>query len=64
VCRYSHPGLQCTRPLRAVARALMRNHLTHCAAKAIRAGSDEKRQAVHDKLLLVLLSSETLCALA
>jgi hypothetical protein len=30
----------------------MRNHLTHCAAKAIRAGSDEERQAEYDELLL------------
>jgi len=37
--------------LRAVARALMRNHLTHCAAHAIRAGSAEERQAMYDELL-------------
>jgi DNA-binding FrmR family transcriptional regulator len=37
--------------LRAVARALMRNHLTHCAAYAIRAGSPEERQAMYDELL-------------
>ena len=37
--------------LRAVARALMRNHLTHCAAQAIRTGSDEERQAMYDELL-------------
>jgi CsoR family transcriptional regulator, copper-sensing transcriptional repressor len=37
--------------LRAVARALMRNHLTHCAAHTIRAGSAEERQAMYDELL-------------
>ena len=37
--------------LRAVARALMRNHLSHCAAQAIRSGSAEERQAMYDELL-------------
>lgn len=37
--------------LRAVARALMRNHLAHCASHAIRGGSDEERQAMYDELL-------------
>jgi CsoR family transcriptional regulator, copper-sensing transcriptional repressor len=37
--------------LRAVARALMRNHLAHCAAHAIRTGSAEERQAMYDELL-------------
>lgn len=37
--------------LRAVAKALMRNHLTHCAAQAIRQGSVEERQAMYDELL-------------
>jgi DNA-binding FrmR family transcriptional regulator len=37
--------------LRAVARALMRNHLTHCAAHAIRTGSAEERGAMYDELL-------------
>src|SRR5580698_10386738 len=37
--------------LRAVARALMRNHLTHCATHAIRVGSEEKRHAMYDELL-------------
>jgi DNA-binding FrmR family transcriptional regulator len=37
--------------LRAVARALMRNHLTHCAATAIRTGSMDERQAMYDELL-------------
>jgi hypothetical protein len=58
---------------------LWKTHHTHCAAEAIRAGSDEERKAVHDELLgmiykndefgygwvlLVLLSSETLGAQA
>lgn len=37
--------------LRAVARALMRNHLSHCARQAIRSGSTEQRQAMYDELL-------------
>lgn len=37
--------------LRAVARALMRNHLTHCAANAIRTGSAEERTSMYDELL-------------
>lgn len=37
--------------LRAVARALMSNHLSHCAAHAIRTGSAGERQAMYDELL-------------
>ena len=37
--------------IRAVARALMRNHLAHCASHAIRTGSSEERQAMYDELL-------------
>jgi CsoR family transcriptional regulator, copper-sensing transcriptional repressor len=37
--------------LRAVARALMGNHLSHCAAHAIRNGSKDERQAMYDELL-------------
>ena len=37
--------------LRAVARALMRNHLAHCATHAILSGSAEDRQAMYDELL-------------
>ncbi len=37
--------------LRAVARALMRNHLSHCATHAIRTGSPDERQAMYDELL-------------
>jgi len=37
--------------LRAVARYLMRNHLSHCASHAIRTGSEEEREAMYDELL-------------
>jgi DNA-binding FrmR family transcriptional regulator len=37
--------------LRAVGRALMRNHLRHCAAQAIRSGSPEEAEAMYDELL-------------
>ena len=37
--------------LRSVGRALMRNHLQHCASSAIREGSPEKAQQVYDELL-------------
>ena len=37
--------------LRSVARALMRNHLTHCATHAISSGSEEERKAMYDELL-------------
>jgi DNA-binding FrmR family transcriptional regulator len=37
--------------LRAVARALMRNHLTHCAAHAIQTGSEVEKEAMYDELL-------------
>jgi DNA-binding FrmR family transcriptional regulator len=40
--------------LRAVARALMRNHLTHCATHAIRTGSEEQRHAMYDELLNII----------
>jgi DNA-binding FrmR family transcriptional regulator len=36
--------------LRSVGRALMRNHLRHCAAQAIR-GSEEQAGAMYDELL-------------
>ncbi len=36
--------------LRAVGRELMRNHLRHCAAGAIRAGEDEA-EAMYDELI-------------
>src|ERR1700742_3564991 len=37
--------------LRAVARALMRNHLTHCASHAIQTGTEEEKEAMYDELL-------------
>jgi DNA-binding FrmR family transcriptional regulator len=37
--------------LRGVARALMRNHLQHCATSAIRDGSPEKTQLVYEEIL-------------
>lgn len=37
--------------LRSVARALMSNHLTHCATEAIRTGSAREQQAMYDELL-------------
>ncbi|HEX4749042.1 MAG TPA: metal-sensitive transcriptional regulator [Bryobacteraceae bacterium] len=40
--------------LRGVARALMRNHLTHCATHAIRLGSDAERSAMYDELLDII----------
>ena len=40
--------------LRAVARALMRNHLAHCASHAIRTGSEEQKQAMYDELLQMI----------
>ena len=36
--------------LRGVARELMRNHLKHCAASAIRAGAD-RADAMYDELI-------------
>jgi DNA-binding FrmR family transcriptional regulator len=40
--------------LRGVAKALMRNHLAHCASHAIRTGSTEQRQAMYDELLSLI----------
>ncbi len=37
--------------LRAVGQALMRNHLRHCAARAIRKGSPAQAEAMYDELL-------------
>ncbi|HLZ92595.1 MAG TPA: metal-sensitive transcriptional regulator [Candidatus Acidoferrum sp.] len=37
--------------LRGVARNLMRNHLQHCAAKALRSGKKQETQAMYDELL-------------
>jgi DNA-binding FrmR family transcriptional regulator len=37
--------------LRGVARNLMRNHLHHCAAKALRSGKKHETEAMYDELL-------------
>ena len=37
--------------LRAVGRALMRNHLQHCAARAIGKGTRAEAEAMYDELL-------------
>lgn len=37
--------------LRGVARNLMRNHLHHCAAKALRSGKKAESEAMYDELL-------------
>lgn len=37
--------------LRGVARNLMRNHLQHCAARALRSGRREETEAMYDELL-------------
>lgn len=40
--------------LRAVGRALMRNHLRHCAAQAIRKGSPAQAEAMYDELMKLI----------
>lgn len=37
--------------LRGVARNLMKNHLHHCAAKALASGKQEETEAMYDELL-------------
>jgi DNA-binding FrmR family transcriptional regulator len=37
--------------LRGVARNLMKNHLRHCAAKALRSGKKNETEAMYDELL-------------
>jgi CsoR family transcriptional regulator, copper-sensing transcriptional repressor len=37
--------------LRGVARNLMKNHLRHCAAKALRSGKKQETEAMYDELL-------------
>ena len=37
--------------MRGVGRALMRNHLRHCATKAIQKGTPEEAQGMYDELL-------------
>jgi DNA-binding FrmR family transcriptional regulator len=43
--------------LRSVARALMSNHLTHCATHAIQSGSTEERQRMYDELLEMIFKN-------
>ena len=43
--------------LRGVARILFRNHLEHCAATAIRSGSEEQTGAMYDELVELLYRS-------
>lgn len=40
--------------LRALAKALMRNHLRHCATQAIRSGPGARADAVYDELLALI----------
>jgi DNA-binding FrmR family transcriptional regulator len=40
--------------LRAVGRALMRNHLRHCATQAIGTGTPEEAEAMYDALLALI----------
>ena len=40
--------------LRAVGRALMRNHLRHCATQAIGSGAPEEAEAMYDELLALI----------
>jgi DNA-binding FrmR family transcriptional regulator len=42
--------------LRGVARNLMRNHLRHCAGKALRGGNPEQVSATYDELLDLIYS--------
>lgn len=37
--------------LRGVARNLMKNHLHHCAAKALKSGKKQETEAMYDELL-------------
>lgn len=43
--------------LRAVGRALMRNHLHHCAGAAIRKGSSAQAEAMYDELLHLIYTN-------
>jgi CsoR family transcriptional regulator, copper-sensing transcriptional repressor len=40
--------------LRGVQRLLMRNHLEHCATKAIKQGSTEEARAMYDELISLI----------
>jgi CsoR family transcriptional regulator, copper-sensing transcriptional repressor len=37
--------------LRAVARSLMRNHLSHCMTHAIKSGTNEEKESMYDEVL-------------
>jgi DNA-binding FrmR family transcriptional regulator len=37
--------------LRGVGRALLHNHLKHCATEAIRSGDPDKAEAMYDELM-------------
>jgi DNA-binding FrmR family transcriptional regulator len=37
--------------LRAVARSLMRNHLSHCMTHAIKSGTNQEKEAMYDEVL-------------
>ena len=43
--------------LRSVARALMRNHLRHCATQAIRKGTPRQAEAMYDELLELIYTN-------
>ena len=40
--------------LRGVARNLMKNHIRHCAAKAISGGKKEEKEAMYEELLRLM----------
>lgn len=40
--------------LRGVARALMKNHLKHCTASAVREGDNTKAEAMYDELIEIV----------
>ena len=40
--------------LRAVGRALMRNHLCHCATEAVRKGTKAQAESMYDELLTLI----------
>jgi|SRR6516162_4174569 DNA-binding FrmR family transcriptional regulator len=44
--------------LRAVERALMRNHLRHCASQAIRKGDPDVAEAMYDELMKLYYKQE------
>lgn len=43
--------------LRGVARALMKNHLKHCATEAIRSGDEEQAEAMYEELVELMSRS-------